>query len=191
MNRKSNLLLILRAPAIFLGIGLVSAGYFYWTGAQAGKLVHLSTKEFLAKSANASTHYAEITGKISDQIVSRQEAKRTIPTLYVPVAEEFKQGTPIQLIIEIRESDVQRYIHRLADSDSIRVRGLIEHGIPGDIKFQFEKQNVIVADNNWVIRPKVNPESRKQSSFFILIPFVIISVAALISNLRNRQHAAT
>jgi hypothetical protein len=133
-------------PFVVLGVG----AYFYYNGTHEGSLQQLSAVDFESGKVKARVVFAEVQGRLSRRYVSDGNYR------YIPMASEEKSTGPVRLLVGINEGEIRKYLHREANG-AFTVRGVADKGIPGDLRYAFEKDGTAVADPVWVVHAGRDP----------------------------------
>jgi hypothetical protein len=124
--------------------------------------------------------YANISGYPDPKVLVTQKG-RSIPTIHIALRENSQSNIPVHLIVSLGKDDIEEYVHKDPNSETVTVSGFVTEGGKGEVKTWLEKQGIAIADSYWTITPGVNLSNRssgKYSSVFIAIAF--ISLAAFI-----------
>ena len=142
----------LRYASLLVPFGL--GAWAYYNGTHAGSLQQLDAVDFESGKLQAQLVYADVRGNVSGSYLSKDHY------LYIPFASEKKNGAPVQLVVGVDEKQMRNYMHKEADG-RFAVRGVVDKGLEGDVKYAFEKNGIAVAEPCWVIHTGREPSSDK------------------------------
>jgi len=142
----------LRYAFLLVPFGL--GGWTYYNGTHAGNLQQLDAVDFESGKLQTQLVYADVRGHISGAYMSRDHY------LYIPMASEESKGGPVRLLVGVDENQMRNYLHKEADG-TFTVRGVVDKGLEGDLKYAFEKNGITVAETCWVVHTGRDPSSDK------------------------------
>jgi hypothetical protein len=76
------------------------------------------------------------------------------------MASEKSKAGAVQLVIGVDKNQMHNYMHREADGQ-FTVRGVVDKGLEGDVKYAFEKNGFTVAETCWVLHAGRDPSGDK------------------------------
>jgi hypothetical protein len=168
------------APLFLFGTGAHS----YYNGTHVGSLQQLSAADFQSGKLQARLAYADVRGHLSGHYLSKNYY------LYIPMASEKNSASPVQLLVGVNENEKQKYLHRETDGTFI-VRGVADKGLPGDVKYAFEKNGVAVANPVWVVHAGRDPSSDRTSGLVMMgLGIVVAGLVFSWQSYRKRKRAA-
>ncbi|MGI8502840.1 MAG: hypothetical protein ACR2LR_17155 [Hassallia sp.] len=130
--------------------------------------------------------YANISGYPDPNVLVTQKGT-SMPRVYIPLRENSQSNTPVHLIISLDKGDIEQYVEKDPNSETVTVSGFVTEGGEGEVKTWLEKQGVAIADSYRTIVPKVNLSNRSsKKDFSVFIAVAFISFAAFIFY-RNRK----
>jgi hypothetical protein len=99
--------------------------------------------------------------------------------MYVPMRSDANadEKAPIQLLVGVDDFKTKDYLHREADK-TFTVRGVADKGLPGDVKYAFEKNGMKVADTVWVVHAGRTPNGDLTAGL-VLVGFGVILAGVL------------
>ncbi len=134
--------------------------------------------------------YAKISGYPDPNILETQRGG-SMPRVYIPLRENSQSNTPVNLIISLDKGNVEQYVHKDPNRETVTVSGFVTEGGEGEVKTWLEKEGVLIADSYWTIVPKVNLSNRSSTKYFaVFIAVAFISLAAF-AFYRNRKERTT
>src|ERR1700686_1315192 len=142
----------LRYAFLLVPFGL--GGWTYYNGTHAGNLQQLDAVDFESGKLQTQLVYADVRGHISGAYMSRDHY------LYIPMASEESKGGPGRLLVGVDENQMRNYLHKEADG-TFTLRGVVDKGLEGDLKYAFEKNGITVAETCWVVNTGRDPSSDK------------------------------
>jgi len=142
-----------RYGILLLPFGL--GGYAYYNGTQARDLQQLSAEDFQNGSLHARVVYADVRGRLSGQFMNRNHY------LYIPMTASGKVDGPLHLLVGLNENELRTSFHREADG-SVTIRGIVEKGLEGDVKYAFEKNGLTVGEPCWVMSAGREPSGDRK-----------------------------
>ena len=145
------------APLIVLGLG----GWLYYNATQEGSLQQLTVADFESGQITARALYADVRGQLSDSYLVSENYR------YIPVLAKEKTAGPVRLLVGINDGDVLKYLHRESDGN-FSVRGVADKGLPGDLKYAFEKNGIAVGDPVWVVHAGRDPSGDRFTGRLIM-----------------------
>lgn len=163
------------APVAIVGFG----GWAYLNGTQAGGLRQLSAGDFQSGNLHSRIVYADVRGHLSQMYLSQEHY------LYIPMSADAYGNSPVQLVVGVDENQMRKYLHREADG-TFTVRGVTDRGLPGDVKYAFEKNGVAVAEQVWVVHTGREPVGDKK--FGLIMIAIGIAGTGLIYGLNSYQN---
>jgi len=167
----------------FLLVPFGMGGYMYYNGTHAGSLQQLNAIDFLSGNLQARVVYTEVRGHLSGPYLSKDRYR------YIPMASEENTTGPVQLVVGIDESQMQKYMHREADG-TFSVRGIADKGLEGDVKYAFEKNGIAVADPVWVVHAGRNPQEDKMFGLIAIgIGIAFVGLMFGLESYRKRKGA--
>jgi hypothetical protein len=126
----------------------------YYNGTHAGNLRQLDAVDFEGGKLQAQLVYADVRGHVSASYLAQDNY------LYIPMASEKSKAGAVQLVIGIDKNQMHNYMHRGADGQ-FTVRGVVDKGLEGDVKYAFEKNGFRVAETCWVLHAGRDPSGDK------------------------------
>jgi hypothetical protein len=145
------------APLVLFGMGT----YPYYNGTHVGSLQQLSAADFQSGKLRARLVYADVRGHLSGHYLGNGEHR------YIPMTSEKNAAAPLQLVVRVNEQEMRKYLHRETDGTFI-VRGVAVKGLPGDVKYAFEKTGVAVANSVWVVHAGRDPSRDRKGGLFLM-----------------------
>lgn len=141
---------------------LVAVGaHEYYKGAHAGTLRQLNADEFYSGEQQPRVFYADVRGHLSPTYLSKDNY------FYVPMTADGKTGAPVRLLVGGNKNEIQKAVRREADG-TVRVWGIVDKGLEGDVKYAFEKNGYTVSEAIWVIHAGRAPSDQKQLGLFMM-----------------------
>jgi hypothetical protein len=64
----------------------------------------------------------------------------------------------VKLVVGVDEKRMRDYMHRETDG-RFTVRGVVDRGLAGDVKYAFEKNGITVAESCWFVHAGREPSS--------------------------------
>jgi hypothetical protein len=160
----------------FLLVPFGLGGWMYYNGTHTGGLQQLNAADFQSGQLQSRVLYADVRGYLHAPSLSKDHYR------YIPMASEETRSGPVQLVVGIDQSAVRKYMHREADG-TISVRGVVDKGLNGDVKYAFEKNGIAVADSVWVVHAGRDPYKDKNFGLFMI--GVGLAMVALIFGLES------
>lgn len=169
------------APLVLLGMG----AYTYYNGTHAGSLRQLSAADFQSGKLQSHVVYADVRGRLSGHYMSKDDY------LYIPMTSEENSASPVQLLVGVSENETRKYLHREADG-TFRVRGIVDKGLEGDVKYAFEKNGTSMADTVWVMHAGRAPSDDRKMGLSVM-GFGVVFAALLFAwqSYQKRKTAAS
>jgi hypothetical protein len=168
-------------------VAVVLFGFGVWSysnGTQAGSLQELNASDFQNGDVHSRIVYANVRGRLSEMYVGENHY------LYIPMFGETQGKAPVQLLVGVNENQTQKYLRKEADG-SFTVRGVADKGLPGDIKYAFEKNGVPVGDSVWVVHSGREPGSDRQVGLILMAAGILLGgVIFAIDSYRKKKNAA-
>lgn len=127
-------------PLIVVGLG----GWFYLNGTQARDLQQWNAADFESGKLHSRILYGDVRGHLGTMYLSKEDY------LYIPMSSQAGGGSPVRLVVGVNEKDADNHMHAEADG-SVTVRGVVDKGLRGDVRYAFEKNGMAVADTVWVV----------------------------------------
>jgi hypothetical protein len=155
--QSCRLAIMYATPLLVVGIG----AYSYYNGRHEGNLLQLTVADFESGRITARALYADVHGQLSDSYLSNDSYR------YIPVLSKEKAAAPVTLMVGISDGDVLKYLHRDSDG-AFTVRGVAEKGLPGDLRYAFEKNGIPVADPVWVVHAGRDPSWDRKTGLLIM-----------------------
>jgi hypothetical protein len=142
----------LRYAFLLMPFGL--GGWAYYNGTHAGNLQQLDAVDFESGKLQVQIVYADVRGHVGGPYLSQDNY------LYIPMSSEKSKVGPVQLVVGVDKNQMHNYLHRDTDGRFI-VRGVVDKGLEGDVKYAFEKNGFTVAEPCWVLHAGREPSSDK------------------------------
>jgi hypothetical protein len=173
----------LRYVALLIPFGL--GGWAYYNGTHAGNLKQLDAVDFESGKLQAQLVYADVRGHVSGTFLSKDNY------LYIPMASEKSKAGPLQLVVGVDKNQMNSYMHREADG-KFKVRGMVDKGLEGDVKYAFEKNGFTVAETCWVLHAGREPSGDKLFGMAMIGLGIVFSagIFALESYRKKKRTAA-
>ncbi|WP_089130745.1 hypothetical protein [Tolypothrix sp. NIES-4075] len=176
-------------PIIILIIGLIMLNI---TLAQSfGKDIGtISIAQLTSGKIAEHSFYANISGYPDPNVLVTQKGNR-MPRVYIALRENSQSNTPVHLIISLDKDNIEQYVHKDPNSETVTVSGFVTEGGEGEVRTWLEKQGVAIDDSYWTIVPKVNLSSRSSAKYFsVFIAIAFISLAAFIFYRDRKEQTA-
>jgi hypothetical protein len=145
------------APLVLFGAG----AYSYYNGTHEGNLQQLNAADFQSGKVQARVVYADVRGHLSERYLSNGDY------LYIPMTSQKNAAAPVQLVLGVNEHEMRKYVHRETDGTFI-VRGVVDKGLQGYVKYAFEKSGVAVANPVWVVHAGREPSWDRKGGLFVM-----------------------
>jgi hypothetical protein len=105
-------------------------------------------------------------------------------------AERSDEKAPVQLVVNMFEKDIKGCLHRETDG-SFTVRGVVDRGLEGEVKYAFEKNGVAMGDPVWVIPAGHDPAGERKAGFLIMVVGILFAgFMAGLESFRKRKRIA-
>jgi hypothetical protein len=167
-------------PLIPLGMG----GWIYFNGVQAGGLQELTAADFQSGKLQGRVVYADVRGHLGDTFLTKEKY------LYFPMSSAKDEKAPVQLVVNMFEKDIKRCLHQETDG-SFTVRGVVNRGLEGEVKYAFEKNGVAMGDPVWVIHAGHDPAGERKAGFLIMVVGILFAgFMAGLESFRKRNRIA-
>ncbi|HYL87097.1 MAG TPA: hypothetical protein VE263_22940 [Candidatus Angelobacter sp.] len=171
-------------PYLVVPILVAVGAHDYYKGAHAGTLRQLNADDFYSGEQQPQVFYADVRGHLSPKYLSRDNY------FYVPLTADGNTGTPVRLLVGGNKNEIQKALRREADG-TVRVWGIVDQGLEGDVKFAFEKNGYTVSEAIWVIHAGRAPSDQKQLGLFMMgFGVVAAGVVFVAQKFKDRKRAA-
>jgi len=168
------------AAVIIFGFGV----WCYLNGTQAGNLQELSATDFQNGNLSSRIVYADVKGRLSGMYIGQNHY------LYIPMFGETAGNPPVQLLVGVNENQTKKYLHREADGN-FTVRGVADKGLPGDIKYAFEKNGIAVGNPVWVVHTGREPGSDRNLGLGLMAAGIVFGAVLFgVDSYRKKKNAA-
>jgi hypothetical protein len=136
----------------FLLVPFGLGGWTYYNGTHAGSLQQLQAVDFENGKMQVGLVYADVRGHLSGSYLAKDHY------LYIPMSSEAHKAAPVKLVVGVDEKRMRDYMHRETDG-RFTVRGVVDRGLAGDVKYAFEKNGITVAESCWFVHAGREPSS--------------------------------
>lgn len=157
-KRNVRYALLYAAPLVLLGMG----AYTYYNGTHEGNLQQLSAADFQSGKLQARVVYADVRGHLNDFYIIDEDYYH-----YIPMTSTARITGPVHILAGIQENEMSKYAHREADG-TFTVRGIVDKGLRGDLKYAFEKNGIAVADPVWVLHAGHDPSDDRAIGLIVM-----------------------
>jgi hypothetical protein len=158
-----------RAALFLVPLGL--GCWMYFNAAQAGQLRQLEVTDFDNGRVTSRVVYADVRGHLGESYMMKDSY------YYIPMLVSEGSSQPAHVLVGVNKNQLKSYLHQDADG-SFNVRGMAERNLAGDMRVAFEKNNIPLADNVWVLHTGRNPVT-DQKFGLALIAFSVVVGALL------------
>lgn len=151
-------------------IPIAMGAYFYFNATRAGALQQLQAADFENQQIHSRILYADVRGHLSRVYIVKDHY------MYIPMLASASSG-PAHLLVGVNEKEAKIYLQRQADATFL-VRGMVEKDLEGDVRVAFEKNQIPVAADCWVVHTGRDPRG-DQKAALILMGIGIVFAAVL------------
>lgn len=145
------------APLLVFGVG----AYFCYAGMREGDLQQFSAVDFEAGKVQARVLYTEVHGYLSGLYVTSNDYR------YMEMTGQRHAIGPARLLVGINEYEIPKLVHREADG-TVTIRGVADGALPGDVRYTFQKNGVVVDGAVWVVHAGRDPSWDRQMGVWIM-----------------------
>ena len=144
----------------FLVIPLGMGGYLYFNAAQAGELQQLQVQDFDEGRVTSRVLYADVRGHLSGKYMIKDNY------MYIPMLDSATSGQA-HVLIGVDKNKAKTYLQAQADG-TFAVRGMAQRDLEAEVRVAFQKHQIPLAENCWVVRAGRDPMSDRKFALFLI-----------------------